>query len=130
MRQLFKQMMKFGVVGGIAFVIDYTILFVCTDFLGIYYLISSLISFSLSTIFNYIASVTWVFDTDNTKSQTRNFVYFVCFSILGLCLNQLIMWIGVEQLRVYYMITKIIATAIVMVFNFVTRKMFLETKGE
>jgi putative flippase GtrA len=36
------------------------------------------------------------------------------------------MWVGVEYLHVYYMIVKIGATAIVMIFNFVTRKMFLE----
>ena len=36
------------------------------------------------------------------------------------------MWAGVELLGVHYLITKIFATAIVMVWNFVTRKIFLD----
>ena len=67
-----------------------------------------------------------MFDVNKEKSQSRNFVLFVGLSIVGLGINQLIMWFGVEQLHVYYMIVKIGATAIVMVFNFITRKMFLE----
>lgn len=126
MKKLIKQLFRFGIVGGIAFLIDYSVLFICTEYLGIYYLISSFISFTVSTVFNYIASVRWVFDVDQKKSQRRNFVLFIVFSVIGLGINQCIMWFGVEKLDLYYMIVKIGATAIVMVFNFVTRKMFLE----
>lgn len=124
--KLINQILKFGVVGGIAFVIDYSVLFICTEFLGVYYLFSSLISFSVSTIFNYIASIKWVFNVNHEKSQSKNFVLFIFFSVIGLGINQLIMWFGVDQLNLYYMIVKIGATAIVMIFNFVTRKLFLE----
>lgn len=126
MQKLIKQILRFGIVGGTAFIIDYALLYICTEYLGIYYFISSIISFSISTIFNYIASIYWVFDVNKEKSQSKNFVLFVGLSIVGLGINQLIMWFGVEQLHVYYMIVKIGATAIVMVFNFITRKMFLE----
>lgn len=126
MKNLIKQLFRFGIVGGIAFLIDYSVLFICTEYLGIYYLISSFISFTVSTVFNYIASVRWVFDVDQKKSQRRNFVLFIVFSVIGLGINQCIMWFGVEKLDLYYMLVKIGATAIVMVFNFVTRKLFLE----
>ena len=124
--RIIKQIMKFGVVGVVAFVIDYLVLFVCTEYLGIYYLISSFISFSVSTVFNYIASVRWVFDVNQKKNKKKNFVLFIVFSIIGLGLNQAIMWFGVEVLYIYYMFVKIGATAIVMIFNFITRKIFLE----
>lgn len=126
MKRLVSQLIRFGFVGGVAFVIDFAVLYLCTSVFGIYYLISSFISFTVSTIFNYIASVKWVFDVDKKKSQSKNFLIFIVFSVIGLGLNQLIMWIGVDKLNIYYLLVKIIATAIVMVFNFVTRKMFLE----
>ena len=126
MKKIINQLFKFGIVGGIAFVIDYGLLYLLTEKIGIYYLVSSLISFSVSVIFNYIASVLWVFDVDKEKSKERNFIYFIGLSIVGLGINELIMWGGVDKLHIYYMLVKLFATAVVMVFNFITRKMFLE----
>ena len=126
MKKIINQLFKFGIVGGIAFVIDYGLLYLLTEKIGIYYLVSSLVSFSVSVIFNYIASVLWVFDVDKEKSKVRNFIYFIGLSIVGLGINELIMWGGVDKLHIYYMLVKLFATAVVMVFNFITRKMFLE----
>lgn len=126
MKKLINQLIKFGIVGGIAFVIDYGLLYICTEWFGIYYFISAIISFSVSVIFNYVASILWVFDVDKNKSKTKNFIFFIALSIVGLGINQIIMWYGVEILHIYYMIVKLVATVIVMIFNFITRKIFLE----
>ena len=123
--KLVRQILKFGVVGGGAFLIDYSILYVLTEFVGIHYLVSSVISFIISLIFNYILSIYWVFDV--TKKQTsKEIIIFVVLSVIGLGINQLIMYLGVDLLHIYYMINKLAATFIVMVWNFVTRKIFIE----
>lgn len=126
MKKLFQQIARFGVIGVLAFAIDYGFLYAFTEWLGIHYLISSVLSFSISVIFNYIASVLWVFDVKQETSKTRNFILFIVFSVIGLGINQLIMWLGVESLGLHYMLVKIFATAVVMVWNFVTRKKMLE----
>ena len=126
MKKLINQILRFGVVGVIAFLIDYGLLYIFTEWCGIYYLVSSVMSFTISVIFNYIASIFWVFDVNKKHSKTRNFILFIIFSVIGLGLNQLIMWVGVEVFYFYYMWVKIGATAIVMVWNFITRKKFLE----
>ena len=125
MKKLISQLVKFGFVGGIAFLIDYGFLYIFTEYFHLYYFVSSILSFSISVIFNYVASVIWVFDVDKEKSKVRNFIIFIFLSVVGLAINQLIMWFGVEVLSYYYMLVKLVATVIVMVFNFVTRKMFL-----
>ena len=124
--KLISQILKFGVVGGIAFLIDYAVLFCCEEFLKLGVLLSAGIAFTISVIFNYIASVKWVFDVNEEKDPKKNFIIFIVLSIIGLILTEIIMWFGVDLLKIHYLIVKIIATAIVMVFNFVTRKMFLE----
>ena len=126
MKEIIKQLFRFGLVGGICFLIDYSILYICTDIFKIHYLISSVISFTISTIFNYILSIKWVFNLKENRNSRKDFVNFIVFSVIGLILNQIIMWFGVDILNIYYMITKIISTCIVMCFNFITRKIFLE----
>lgn len=130
MKKLISQILKFGVVGGIAFVIDYSLLFMLTEFLHIHYLVSGMVSFSASVIFNYILSIIWVFEVKKKRDEKKEFVVFIVLSIIGLGINQLIMWVLVDGLKLYYMLAKVAATAIVMVYNFITRKFFLEEKKE
>ena len=124
MNKLINQILKFGVVGGIAFLIDYALLFIFTEFIGIPSLISAALSFTISLLFNYILSINWVFDVKQ-KQTSREVFIFVVLSIIGLTINEIIMYIG-DIIGIYYMITKIGATAIVMVYNFITRKIFIE----
>ena len=123
--KLLNQILKFGLVGGTAFVIDYVLLYFCTEFLHIHYLISSIISFTVSVIFNYILSIKWVFDVKK-KQDVKDFVIFIILSVIGLGINPLIMYVMVEKFGVYYMFSKIVSTAVVMVYNFITRKIFVE----
>ncbi|MEG2530223.1 MAG: GtrA family protein [Raoultibacter sp.] len=126
MKKLIAQLMKFGVVGVIAFVIDYGLLIFLTEVFYVDYLISATISFTVSVIFNYVASMRYVFSHREGMSRRREFVIFIILSVLGLIINDVGMWVGVSLLAVDYRITKIVATVIVMLWNFVTRKIFLD----
>lgn len=128
MKKLLAQFMKFGVVGVIAFVIDYGLLALLTELFGINYLVSATISFTASVVFNYVASMRYVFTHKEGMSRRREFVIFVVLSVIGLLINNGCMWAGVELLGVHYLLTKIVATAIVMIWNFVTRKIFLDAE--
>ena len=134
MKKLIQQILKFGVVGFLCFFIDYGIMVALTELCGIPSVISSGISFSVSVIVNYNLSITMVFDADKDANKVKQFVVFLILSIIGLGINQLIMWGGTSWLDQYmersYMLVKIVATAVVMVYNFITRKIFIEKKPE
>ena len=124
--KLLLQIFKFVIVGGIATIIDFIVLVFLKEIIGLNEIVANTISFTVSVIYNYIASVKWVFDVDKDKNKSKQFITFITFSIIGLLLNNLILWICIDKLSIYYLIGKVIATGLVMVFNFITRKMFLE----
>lgn len=126
MKKLIRQIVRFGGVGVLCFLIDYGILNVLTEYAKVYYLLSATISFSVSVIVNYVLSTLFVFDVDKEHSRVRDLLLFVVFSVIGLGLTAGIMKLGVDWLAFDYRLVKIVATAIVMVYNFVTRKLFLE----
>ncbi len=128
MKDLIKKLFKFGIVGFSAFIIDYGLMVVFTELLGIDYMISSALSFTVSVIYNYILSILWVFDVNKKNKGPKSFIIFVVLSVIGLLFNQLLMYVGTDMLEIHYMVTKIFVTAIVMVYNFITRKLFLEKK--
>lgn len=130
MKKLIAQFMKFGVVGVLAFALDYGLLAFFTEVLGIDYLISATASYIISTVFNYLASMRFVFRHRENMSRTREFVIFFIGSLIGLGINDGCMWLGVELLGVHYLITKLFATVVVAIWNFVTRKIFLDADRE
>lgn len=127
-KDLVRQLFRFGVCGVIAFAIDYGLLYALTEFVGINYLVSSAISFCVSVVVNYLISVNWVFDVAGERSKGKDLAVFVILSAIGLGINQLVMWVTVEKFALWYMIGKLIATFIVMIWNYITRKLFLENE--
>lgn len=124
--KLAKQIFRFSWVGILCFFIDFSVLYLLTEFIHINYLISAAFSFCVSLIVNYILSTKIVFHVSDRYSKTKKFIVFCMLSVVGLGINQLLMWLGTDKLGIYYMLVKLGATAIVMVYNFITRKIFLE----
>ncbi|MDD2414190.1 MAG: GtrA family protein [Eubacteriaceae bacterium] len=123
----FAEIFRFGVNGGISFVVDYAGLYLLTEFAGIDYLISSGISFTLSVIVNYIICVKWVFEGAQNQNARSKFI-FVASSVIGLGLTEFLMWALVNKMGIYYMIAKIISTIIVMIWNYIAKRWALVQK--
>lgn len=128
MIKLIKQLFKFGIVGVICFFIDYGIMVLLTEVFNVSYLLSCGISFTVSVIVNYILSMHFVFKAKEDLNKVAEFVIFVVLSVIGLGLTELLMWLSVDFLNIHYMVSKIFVTGIVMIYNFVTRKIFIEKK--
>ena len=128
-RKLLVQIFRFIIVGGIATLIDWLVYYILFNYFNINPLLANVFSFSISVIYNYIASVKWVFNVDKDKSKNIMFIEFIVLSIIGLLLTEIFLYLFINLLTIDEMVSKIIATAIVMVFNFVTRKIFLENNS-
>lgn len=125
-KKLLYQIFKFAIVGLVATLIDFVVLILLKEMFNLNTLVSNTISFSISVIYNYIASIVWVFDVNNNKDKKLNFIMFIVFSIIGLLFNNVILYLCINMLKIYYIIGKVISTLFVMIFNFITRKFFLE----
>lgn len=133
MKKLIEQIVKFGIVGVLAFLIDYAVLFVLVQFFHMNSIAAATISFTVSVIFNYAASMKYVFVGRADQSKQVQFIIFIILSVIGLGINDGIMWVlnGILEPFIptyFYLISKIVATGIVMVWNFISRKIFLEEK--
>ena len=150
MQKLIQQLIKFGFVGAICFVIDYIVglivlnilmALLTTDCFEMASVIGSAVGFVVSVTVNYILSFKFVFERKEDLDKRAEFVIFVLLSMVGLLINSFIIWLAVGPVygssnflqenagyNLVYTGAKVIATAIVMIYNFLTRKMFLEKK--
>ncbi len=149
MKKLFEQIIKFGFVGVICFLIDFAI---STALFHLLYeswnlmqssaatVISGFFGFTISVVVNYALSMKYVFARKEDMSRKKEFAIFIILSIIGLGINEIILLIcntvyeGNSVLNeafgstLWFAASKILATAIVMVYNFISRKIFLEKK--
>lgn len=129
MGRLIEQILKFGVVGVLATLIDYGLLMLLSQLFHVDAVIAAGISFTASLVFNYLASMRYVFTRRDDISRGREFAVFVVLSLAGLALNQLCMLAGVALLgsgALAVTVSKAFATAVVMVWNFLSRKKWLD----
>lgn len=138
MRKLFAQLMKFGVVGVIAFVIDFGILNLLVGHLHMNNVVAATISFTIALCFNYLASMRFVFKHREDMARWMEMLIFVVSSVIGLLINDAIIGLSTATLPAdaihtdharYVLLTnigKIVATVVVAVWNFVIRKWLLD----
>ncbi len=123
----FIQFFRYIFVGGIAFLADAGALWLCEKFM--HYLIAAAIAFVFGLVVNYVLSVCFVFSADErTTSRTAEFIIYAVIGVIGLGLTELIMWLFTDVIGLYFLLSKIVAAAIVLVWNFVARKKIIYTK--
>lgn len=119
------QLFRYFFVGGFAFVVDYGSLFILTEYCGVNYLTSAAIAFILGLLVNYLISILWVFGKRTVTNRWVEFLIFAVIGLIGLVLNEAIIYFGSEILGLHYMFSKLCSTAIVFFWNFFARKIIL-----
>lgn len=141
MKNLIEQILKFGIVGFICFFIDFGITIVLTNIFGVHYLISKFFGFVISAVINYLLSIKFVFTQKKEMNKNKEFIGFFVLSVIGLLINEVVMFICIDGIYLHMTalqkllsyewmvsVASVIATGIVMVYNFISRKIFLERK--
>ena len=140
-KNLFNQILKFGIVGLFCFFIDYGITIIMTNVFGVHYLISKFFGFIISAVVNYLLSIKFVFTHKKEMDKKKEFTVFLILSAIGLLINEAVMYCCIDGIYLHssslqtligqdlmVMAATIIATGVVMVYNFISRKLFLERK--
>lgn len=134
------EVIRFVVTGGVCFLIEQAVLSLLKEIFGLDVNIGTPIAFLVSVVANYLLCVKWVFPgADGSGGKTK--AGFVLTSGIGFFLNWGIMALltalfgqdgilltlfGI-QLKVYHLNTAI-ATLLVMVWNYFTKRLILKKK--
>lgn len=142
MRPLWVQLVRFGIVGAVSFIIDFG-LFNLLVYWRINAVLASVISFTVSLMFNYICSMRYVFVRRGDMARWMEMLIFALSALVGLLINVVIVWAATRYVippalagsnrGLYQMCAdgaKLVATGIVMVWNFIIRKWLLEPPSD
>ena len=120
-----REFWKYSAAAAVAFVADYSVFLLLTAWVNLYYLVSATLSFIMGMAITYLLSVYWVFTDQQITDPQIKFSLFALIGIIGLVLSNIILWLLVEKVTLTYAESKLVATFIVLFWNFTARKWLL-----
>ncbi|MEA1866585.1 MAG: GtrA family protein [Thermodesulfobacteriota bacterium] len=125
MKKLSGEFIRYAMVGGIAFVVDFFLLGFLTEWCGLHYLVSATIAFVAGLIVNYTLCLLWVFSYRNLNDKRLEFILFSVVGIGGLILTDILMAVLTPVLHGQYLWAKAITACFVLLWNFFLRRQLL-----
>ena len=116
------EFIRYFIASAIALVVDAGSLYLLTDVAGLPYLYSGAIAFILGLTVIYVLSVTWVFDRRVLRDPKAEFLLFAVIGIVGLGINEAVLWVATDVIGLYYLISKVLSVIFVFSWNFGARK--------
>ena len=136
-RNAFAESVRFIIAGGLSFLVDIGSLALLQETIfwhvekGLF--VATAIAFAISLCFHYVLAAFWVFNNHNVSTRTKHAkagFLFAVSNIIGLGINELVLLVGVSVMAFHYVPVKVVASAIVMVWNFACQKLLIFRKGE
>lgn len=91
MIELTKQLFRFGIIGGLATIINCIIFVLLVDFLKLQPLAGNFLAFSSAFLISYLGHSSWTFK--NKQHNKERLIKFLITALIGLAVNSSFVWI-------------------------------------
>ena len=123
------QFFRYAFVGGFAALVDWAVVWL-VERLGAHYQVGVVCGFFAGLTVNYLLSKWLVFQVEKARTGAGGeFLGYALIGAVGLLLTMGLVHALTEWAGLFFMLSKIIATLIVLVWNFVARKLLLYRKA-
>lgn len=111
-----KKFFKYSIVGLLGTAIDFSTLIIQVELLQVNIYVAIIISFMLAASSNHFFNRRFTFKSTNPHIK-HEYLKFVSVSIIGILINVTIIYL-LSLLHIYYLLSKIVATILVLAWNF------------
>jgi putative flippase GtrA len=111
------EFIKFAVVGTSGLIIDFETTYVLKEKARVFRYLASSAGFILAASSNYILNRLWTFHSTNPQIFFE-YSTFIIISVIGLGINNTILWIFSDKWKQNFYLSKLIATVLTIIWNF------------
>ncbi len=124
------QTIKYFLVGGIGVGVNLGLLYILTDILGIWYILSQGIAIAVSITNNFCLHRYWTFKNEIVEPKTlERYTKFFIVSVAGMGIQLGLTFILVENFVIYYLYAAVLSIIAASAFNYLlNRKWTFEIK--
>ncbi len=116
------QILRFLLGGAIGVVVYYVVLYVLTEMLGVWYVISAVCAFILNNGINFVIQKFWTFGSKDTRIIPKQLPMYFLMGVCILTANTILLYTLVEYAHLYYMVAQIILTMLLTTASFIVTK--------
>ena len=114
----FGRALRFVAVGLSGLLVNEAVIWLLTEVVGLYYLVSGAISAEVAIVNNFIWNNYWTFSDRGEGGIITRFLKFNLTRVLGIALTLLLLKFFTELLRLHYLVSNALAILIVFIFNY------------
>ncbi len=107
----------FFVVGGFCAVLDLALIYIFTDLLGVWYLLSGVLSFIVTATINFLLNKKLTF-RNTAQNYRRQYTQFLVVAVFGLAINTGLLYICTSLFGIWYLASRVISSLVAMVWNY------------
>lgn len=116
----FPHLILYGIIGSFTAALDFATFYCLNQFVGLYYLIANCVSVLVGISTSFFLNRSYNFKVKD--KPIRRFLTFLSVGLAGLCLSNLILWIGIDFLQLDEIFTKLLSIVLVVFFQFLLNK--------
>lgn len=120
---LLKQLYRYTLTAGVGFAVDFGVLIFSKEVLNAPYLLAATFGFISGVVVLYLLGNRYVFSNPKIKSELVNFLIFTIIGVIGLGILLGLMKLLTGVLGIQYVLSKLLATVVVYLWNFFARRL-------
>ncbi len=122
-RDLIFKFLKFGVVGASGMIVDFGFTYLLKEVIKVQKYVANAVGFTIAATNNYFLNRWWTFHSHNPNIGME-YTKFIFFSLLGLGINMLVIWVLVSRYKRNFYVSKLFAIGVVTFWNFIVNVIY------
>ncbi len=120
----------FAIVGLSGIAVNSLALYLLTDLLHIYYLVSVVFATLVSTIWNFALTEVWVYRSANQpQGRTRRFTLFFGMNLIALVLRSPLIFVLTSIFGIFYVVSNLVSLVLLTGIRFLTADSFIWSRS-
>lgn len=124
------KIMRYIVSGGMATATNLFFLFILTDLIGVWYVLSAVFSYAISFIVSFSMQKYWTFKDNSSDRIGSQAVWYISVTTANLGLNTLGIFLLVHYGHFHYLIAQLIVSLLIAIESYFVYRLVFRPKGD
>ncbi len=124
-----RKLLRYLVSGGSATAVNFFFLYLFTEWVGVYYLISVVFSFIMALGVSFVLQKFWTFKDVSKEGVHRQAVVYGIVAVINTGINVLLVYVFVEYFGAHYLLGQFISSGFIAIESYFIYQFFIFNKS-